>query len=149
MSEFIVAKSKRVHISKDIKLNFYTNEHIDKNEIQSAIKNHFYEEYLESKSELKRLNIFIITMLALGVLTFAILVALYNRNFSNFYFEMILEIAAWVFIWESVDATFLQRPKIRRKNIQMQKLSSAQVEVVNNKNSKEIKNVKKIGDKQT
>ena len=31
----------------------------------------------------------------------------------------------------------------------MQKLSSAQVEVVNNKNSKEIKNVKKIGDKQT
>lgn len=149
LSEFIVAKSKRVHISKDIKLNFYTNEHIDKNEIQSTIKNHFHEEYLESKSELKRLNIFIITMLALGVLTFAILVALYNRNFSNFYFEMILEIAAWVFIWESVDATFLQRPKIRRKNIQMQKLSSAQVEVVNNKNSKEIKNVKKIGDKQT
>ncbi len=149
LSEFIVAKSKRVHISKDIKLNFYTNEHIDKNEIQSTIKNHFHEEYLESKSELKRLNIFIITMLILGVLTFAILVALYNRNFSNFYFEMILEIAAWVFIWESVDATFLQRPKIRRKNIQMQKLSSAQVEVVNNKNSKEIKNVKKIGDKQT
>ena len=123
LSEFIVAKSKRVHISKDIKLNFYTNEHIDKNEIQSTIKNHFHEEYLESKSELKRLNIFIITMLILGVLTFAILVALYNRNFSNFYFEMILEIAAWVFIWESVDATFLQRPKIRRKNIQMQKLS--------------------------
>ena len=61
-------------------------------------------------------------MFILGVLTFAILVALYNRSFSNFYFEMILEIAAWVFIWEAVDGLFLQRPKIRRKNIQMQKL---------------------------
>ena len=62
LSEFIVTKSKRVHISRDIKLNFYSNEHIEKTEIQSAIKNHFYEEYLESKSELKRLNIFIMQL---------------------------------------------------------------------------------------
>ena len=62
-------------------------------------------------------------MFILGVLTFAILDALYNRSFSNFYFKMILEIAAWVFIWEGVDGLFLQRPKIRRKNIQMQKLA--------------------------
>jgi len=148
LSEFIVAKSKRVPITKDIKLNFYTKNYIDKNEIQSTIKNHFNEEYLESKSELKRLNVFIITMLALGILTFAILVALYNRNFSNIYFEMILEIAAWVFIWESIDATFLQRPKIKRKNIQMQKLSLAQVEV-NIVDAKEINNVKEIRYKQT
>lgn len=130
LSEYIVDKSKNTRITQDIQLNIYSKDNIDKNEIQSTIKNHFQEEYLESKSELKRLNIFIITMFVLGVLTFAILVALYNRSFSNIYFEMILEIAAWVFIWEAVDGLFLQRPKIRRKNIQMQKLYSAKIEVI-------------------
>ena len=43
---------------------------------------------------------------------------------------MILEIVAWVFIWEAVDGLFLQRPKIRRKNIQMQKLYFAKIEVI-------------------
>ena len=130
LSEYIVEKSKNTHITQDLQLNIYSKDNIDKNEIQSTIKNHFHEEYLVSKSELKRMNLFIIIMFGLGVLTFAILVALYNRSFSNFYFEMILEIAAWVFIWEAVDGLFLQRPKIRRKNVQMQKLSSAKIEVI-------------------
>ena len=75
LSEYIVDKSKNTRITQDIQLNIYSKDNIDKSEIQSTIKNHFQEEYLESKSELKRLNIFIITMFVLGVLTFAILVA--------------------------------------------------------------------------
>ena len=130
LSEYLVEKSKNARITQEIQLNFYSKDNIDKNEIQATINNHFHEEYLESKNELKRLNIFIITMFVLGVLTLAVLVALYNRNFINFYFEMILEIAAWVFIWEAIDGLFLQRPKIRRKNIQIQKLCSAKIEVI-------------------
>ena len=133
LSEFIIAKSKRTHLSKDIQLNFYSSEKVEKSEIQSTINNHFHEEYIESKNELKRLNIFVIIMFALGVLTFSILVALYNKNFSNFYFEMVLEIAAWVFIWEGVDAFFLERPKIQGRTMQMKKLSLAEVDVIDNK----------------
>ena len=77
-------------------------------------------------------------MMALGILTFAILVALYNRSFNNFYFDMILEIAAWVFIWEAVDVLFLQRPKIRRKYIQMQKLSSSRIEIIRTNKKEEL-----------
>ena len=80
---------------------------------------------------MKLSNIGIVVMLALGVLTFAILVALYNGSLNNFYFEMILEIAAWVFIWKAVEILFLQRPKIRRKYIQMQKLCSAEIKIIN------------------
>ncbi len=128
LSEYIIEKTKRVHLSQNIKLNFYSKEHIEKQEIVDTINNHFNEECLETKDELKKTNIFTISMLVLGILTFAILVALYNRNF-NMYFEMILEIATWVFIWEAVDSLFLQRPKIKRKYIQIQKLCSAQVEI--------------------
>jgi len=131
LAEYITTKTKRTHISQNIKLNFYSKEHIEQKEIETTLKNHFNEECLETKDELKKSNMFIIIMLAFGVLTFAILLALYNRNFNNFYFEMILEIAAWVFIWESVDSLFLQRPKIRRKYIQMQKLCSAEVKIIN------------------
>ena len=131
LAEFITTKTKRTHLSQNIKLNFYSKEHIEQKEIETTLKNHFNEERLETKDELKKFNIFTIIMLTLGILTFSILVALYNRSFNNFYFEMILEIAAWVFIWESVETTFLRRPKIRRKYIQMKKLCSAVVQIIN------------------
>ena len=69
-------------------------------------------------------------MFVLCVLTLAILVALYNKSFSNFYFKIILEIIAWYFIRDAVNGLFLQRPKIRTKNIQTQKLCSAKIEVI-------------------
>ena len=56
LSEYIIDKSKNTRIAQDIQLNIYSKDNIDKNEIQSTIKNHFQEEYLESKSELNILT---------------------------------------------------------------------------------------------
>ena len=146
LADFIMTKTKRTHISQDIKLNIYTKEVIKKTEVESTIKNHFNEERLEIKEDLKRSNIFVLVMFGLGILTFAILVALYKKSVNNFYFEMVLEIAAWVFIWEAVDVLFLQRPKIRKRYMQLQKLCSARVEIVNdNKEDLKIEESKQSG----
>ena len=74
-----MTKTKRTPISQDIKLNIYTKEVIKKTEVESTIKNHFNEERLEIKEDLKRSNIFVLVMFGLGILTFAILVALYKK----------------------------------------------------------------------
>ena len=129
LSEFILDKTKIMPLNKDIKLNFYSSSPIDKTEIQTTLQNHFREEYIETKHELKRSNIFTIAMIVLGVISLSMLVLAY-KYFDNFYTTTLLEIASWVFIWESVDNFFLQRPRIKRKCLLMKKLYYADVTLI-------------------
>ena len=132
LSDYIISKTKNIHLSQDLILNFYTNEQVYKKEIQSTITNHFEEENYNVKKELKKSNITVVVLLLLGVVTLAMLVGFYNW-FSNFYLEMVLEIAAWVFIWEAIDIFAFKRSKLRVKKMQMQKILSAEVNVIENK----------------
>lgn len=129
LSEFILDKSKIMLLNKDIKLNFYSSSPIDKTEIQTTLHNHFREEYLEVRHELKRSNIFTIAMIILGVISLTMLI-LAHKFFDNFYTSTLLEIASWVFMWEAVDSLFLQRPRLKRKCLLMQKLYSARVDIM-------------------
>lgn len=133
LADFIESKSKDVHFSQDIQLNFYSKTSINVDEIQNTIKNHFSSECVQISQDLKRANVSVVILMLLGVIGLACLVWV-NKVFDNFYFQMILEIAAWVFIWEAVNILFLQRPKIRRKFLQIQKLSSAKVNIILTKN---------------
>ena len=133
LSEFILDKTKIMPLTNDIKLNFYSSSPIDTTEIQTTLKNHFMEEYIEAKHELKRCTIFTLAMIILGIISLSVLI-LAHKFFDNFYSSTVLEIAYWVFVWEAVDSLFLRRPQIRRKCIQLNKLYSAQVEVIINKN---------------
>ena len=129
LAEFIESKSRDVRFSQDIQLNFYSQQEINAGEIQTTISNHFRSECKQAKDELKVSNIAVIVLMILGVIGLACLLWV-NRFFDNFFFQMILEIASWVFIWEAVNVLFLQRPKLRRKFILMQKLSNANVNVI-------------------
>ena len=129
LAEFIESKSRDVRFSQDIQLNFYSKQEINAGEIQTTISNHFRSECKQAKDELKVSNIAVIVLMILGVIGLACLLWV-NRFFDNFFFQMILEIASWVFIWEAVNVLFLQRPKLRRKFILMQKLSNAKVNVI-------------------
>ena len=130
LSEFILDKTKVITLNKDIQLNFYTSSTIDKNEVKTTLQNHFKEEYIEVKHELKRANIISLIMIILGVISLSLLV-LAHKFFDYFYFTTILEIASWVFVWEAVDIFFLQRSKIRRKCLLMKKLYSAEINIIN------------------
>ena len=129
LAEFIESKSRDVRFSQDIQLNFYSKQEINAGEIQTTISNHFRSECKQAKDELKVSNIAVIVLMILGVIGLACLLWV-NRFFDNFFFQMILEIASWVFIWEAVNVLFLQMPKLRRTFILMQKLSNANVNVV-------------------
>lgn len=131
LSEFILDKTKIMPLTNDFKLNFYSSSAIDAKEVQTTLKNHFKEEYIEAKHELKRANIVSLIMLILGIASLSILI-LAHKFFDYFYFTTILEIASWVFVWEAVDIFFLQRSRLKRQCLLMKKLYSAQVEVIVN-----------------
>ncbi|MFQ6724441.1 MAG: hypothetical protein ACLRFE_03830 [Clostridia bacterium] len=131
LSEFILDKTKIMPLNKDIKLNFYTSSPIEHQEIKTTLQNHFMEEYVEAKHELKRANIISIIMLLLGILSLTALI-LANKFFDYFYFTTILEISSWVFVWESIDIFFLQRSRIKRQSLLFKKLYSADINIINN-----------------
>ena len=138
LSDFIIDKTKLLPVTKNIQLNFYTQSKVEKSEIETTLQNHFKEEYLEVKSELKNRNIYAIMMLFLGLITLSVLFLTY-KFFNNAYFETLLEITVWVFVWEAVDSFFLQRPRIRRRCLHMKNLYKAKVEVINAKSTTKSK----------
>lgn len=138
LDEFIWDKARFVPMAKDIKIKLYTNTKTDEQEVVDAIKNNYKKEYIETKSELKRNAIFSLIMLMLGIVFMAFLL-LMHVYFYNVYLEIIVEIATWVFIWESVDSFFLQRAALKRKRITLLKLYTAEMEIIKLKNFPEEK----------
>ena len=77
-------------------------------------------------------------MVTLGLFSLALLVLAY-KYFDNAYFDTIIEIVTWVFMWEAIDAFFLRRTEIRRRYVNTLKLYMAQVDVIKIKEKKSAK----------
>ncbi|MBD5636393.1 MAG: hypothetical protein HDP28_01035 [Clostridia bacterium] len=127
-SDYIFDKAKSAPIKEDIKIKIHTCDDIDAEEVQQTLKSHCLSEYKESKKEVKRIVLISTIMTVLGILALTALI-LINHFTDNLYITSIVEIAAWVFIWEAVDYFFLQRPLVKGKCILIQRIYMAQIEV--------------------
>lgn len=133
-SEYVFAKAKNVPVTEDIKIKIHTADHIDVAEAEQALKSHYRAEYLETKKEAKRVLAITLIMTVLGVLALTALI-LTDYFTDNLYATSIVEIAAWVFIWEAVDYFFLQRPVIKGKSILIQRIYTAQIVICNDESA--------------
>lgn len=117
MSDFIEHSLKSVHSDERIKLRFYSNAITDdeKVEYEQAIHSHYAECYrntAEEKSRLIRIA-FIMTFIAISALIF--MIAIEFTPIGGKVFTEIIDIFAWVFMWEAVDIAFLQCAVLRHK----------------------------------
>ncbi len=138
LADYIWDKARFVPAKNDIRIKVYASEKANKVEIENAIHNKFKKEYLELKEEKKRNALFSLAMLITGLLFLGVLYLSY-LYFRNEFLDVILEIVVWVFLWEAVDAFFLQRTSLRRKQFTLLKLCAARVEVIR-KSAKKAKN---------
>ncbi len=129
LEEYIVDKAKSVPLNKDIKIKIYTEKEADQQEVASALKNNFKKDYWMTKEELKRTLVFSLIMFLVGT-AFLISLLFMHKFFYNNYLEIVLEIVAWVFIWEAVDSFFLQRSLLKRVKLRYLKLYLADIEVI-------------------
>jgi len=129
LGEFIWDRAKFVPSSKDIKIKIYTNDRADDQEIKTAIKNHFKEEYVENKNNMKQKLYLSLAMFFAGLFCLSILL-LQHTFFYNEYVEYVIDIATWVFFWEAIDVYFIERSKNRKKCAILLKLCMAEIEVV-------------------
>lgn len=126
--DFVYEKAKRAPINKDLSIKIYSDSQIDAGEVGKTLKSHYSNEYREARQDMKRVTTISAIMALFGVLTLALLVLL-NYFWDNFYVSTIVEIAAWVFVWEAVDYFFLQRPQIKARLLLIQRIYFAKTEV--------------------
>lgn len=135
LSEFIYDKARFVPASKNIRLKIYSKENVDEKDVETAIKNNYKKDYIAVRNEIKRNLIFSISMLIAGIIFFAFLLVM-HKYFYNAYLGIIVEIITWVFIWEAVDAFFLQRLRLKHKRNVLLNLYTSQIDVIFIENKK-------------
>ncbi len=129
LGDFLLEKAESLPAKSKLRLKFFSDVNIKEHELFSAIKNKFKGEFENYQRELKKTALFSLVVLILGLLFLGIFI-LEEIFFHNIVLSIILEIASWVFIWEAVDAFFLQRLSLKAKRMQMARIYDAEMEVV-------------------
>lgn len=132
LASYLWDNAKLAKPYKKLKLQVFCKENVEKTEVENAIKSHYRREYIEVKDELRKTNIFSLVCMILGVLSLGILLALHTI-FDNYFLVSIIDIVAWVFIWEAVDAFFLQRTGLKHKCRILMRLYSAEIVIYKSK----------------
>ncbi len=129
LSDFLLEKAEAVPIKSKLRLKFFSDVNIREHELFSAIKNKFKGEFESYQRKLKKTALFSLVVLILGILFLGFFI-LEEMFFHIPILSIILEIASWVFIWEAVDAFFLERLSLKEKRLQMARIYDAEMEVV-------------------
>ena len=124
------------HIKSDSQLHFQIKSKvIDDNEkvlYKKAIRNYYAQEIAETKSELKHNSIVSLIMALVGALLFASIILLDTLALHDLFLR-ILDVVAWVFVWESVDVFFLRRYAISSKQLKYLKIMTAEISFLDEK----------------
>ena len=102
---------------------------IDENEEKEyadAIKNYYSREIVETKEKFKKNTISSAVMIFLGILVFALRI-IFSSNFQNEIVLNVLDVVAWVFVWEATDLFFFKRSEIRAKQLKNLKIYTADI----------------------
>ena len=126
--DYVFEKAKNVPFKDDITIRIHSNDSIDADEVNRALKSHYRAEYREAKKSVGRMTLIACIMTVLGIIALTALI-LMNRFTDNFYINSIIEIAAWVFVWEAVDYFFLQRPVEKAKCVLIQRIYMSKIEI--------------------
>ena len=112
VAEFIENNTSSLHASDPLTLRIYSNciDESEQKDYREAIKEYYTDKYIVNEKELKRNRIIIFLLMIAGVIT----LALAFRINSNIWSEVV-DIAAWVFLWEAVDIGTFKNRELRLK----------------------------------
>lgn len=131
VASFVENRTKSVGAKEKLKLKIHST-CIDKTEqeiYKTAIKEYFSESYAEVDAKIRRNNIISIFLLLLGILTLSAMFVLEKYSISGIWAEVV-DIVAWVFLWEATDIFVLQNMELRLKRKKLLSIIAMSVEFV-------------------
>lgn len=129
VAEFLEASTKEL-LPKE-KLALHIRSACIDNEEESiyteAIREYYSKSYRESCRELKRNNLISLVLAIIGAIILAVAVYIECRYSSVIWSELV-DIAAWVFVWEAVDTKFFKTRQIKALGQRYRALASMKIE---------------------
>ncbi len=132
VAEFLNQSLKHLKIKEQVRFVVRGNT-IDENEkkiYEQAIKYYYSQDVAETKSELKRNAVLSAVMLIIGVMVFSVSITLTSLVVQTLVLD-ILDVVAWVFVWEAVDLFVLQRTHLKHRFLKSLKTATAEITFVN------------------
>lgn len=128
VAEFLDNSVKSLSLRNGVLLKIKSNaiDEDEKQRYQKAIKNHYGAKVLESERQMKRNSVASLIMLLLAVAVLTVCVVLEIRGVNSIALELI-DIVAWVFMWEAVDLFFLERGVLKTEQLRACRLYDARV----------------------
>ena len=127
-AEFLNNSVKDVSVKKDLTLEI-SSKNCDVEILGNAIKNYYYNEFVEYQRKL-HFNMFasIITLI-IGVLFLGLSILQYIANWQLL--VGVIDILAWVFVWEGVDLFFFRRAELRYEQYRYMNFINAKIVLKN------------------
>lgn len=88
----------------------------EKNTYKNAIVEYYKQKYVANEREYKR-NRFIVVMLAVLGVIFLAAEMVFTALIDSFVWSAVIDIVAWVFLWEAVDIGFFENRKLKLKKL--------------------------------
>ncbi|MCD8040932.1 MAG: hypothetical protein LUF82_05385 [Clostridia bacterium] len=128
VAEFIDTSVRPLKADEHVRLEIHSNEiTADEQKIYTAaIHSYYAEQYKSNATERKRLIILAIVMAVIGVVALAAAIALlaYGQEIVG----DVVEIIAWVFLWETVDILCFQLSLLRAKQMRCLALADCPID---------------------
>ena len=115
VAEFIEHSTQALPPNDNLTLRIYSNciDDIEKEEYRSAIKEYYTEQYVANEREYKRNRIIIAILASAGILFLALALALHMHDI----WSEVVDIVAWVLLWEAVDIAIFQNRSLKIKKL--------------------------------
>lgn len=130
VSDFIEHSLMEVHCKEKIHFQIHgdTIDDAEKNEYTAAIRSHYSTCYKETVFEKKRLFVISMIMAFIAVITLSLMIFFEVRGITNAVFVEVIDIIAWVFMWEAVDIFFFRRSELKLKEYRYLRLAESVIE---------------------
>ena len=128
--DYLAQKSGAVPLDYDLTIRFHVKGASEekRKEIQAAVKENYQSDVHAIERRMKRTTSFSLIFLFIGILVTTIYL---------FFVEMapkattyVVDILAWLFIWEGIDAFFLDRRLLQLDRLKALRLGTAKIEIV-------------------
>lgn len=129
-SGFIERSLETVPVKEQVRLRIHSNV-ITKEEqmaYNDAIKAYYEERFEAVRREKRRLFVLSTLMALIGVLALTVMIALEFLGRHTAVISEVIDIFAWVFLWEAVDLSFFEATVLRMKSWRYLALSACVVE---------------------
>ena len=130
LDDYLCYQAAFVPLDYDLTLRFYVKNADDtkRKEIQTAIKQNYESDIRTYDQKIRRLRLLAIWFLILGsIFTTAYLVIM---SLSSIAVSYIVDIFAWIFLWEGVRALVIDKRSLVRDKLRILRLAVAKVEVL-------------------